>query len=832
VPAAKKDRDLAVLERTWSRPRTFRGWLTDVSHRSIGIRYIVTGGVFFALAGLAALVMRTQLAVPENELLGPASYDQVFTMHGATMMFLFAVPIMEGFALYLVPLMIGTREVAFPRLNAFGYWLYLIGGAALWIGFLLGAGPDAGWFAYPPLSSAGFSPGVNLDLYSLAVPLVELAGIVAAIELLVTILTHRAPGMSLNRIPLFVWSVLVMAAMIVVGFPSLVLATLMLALDRTQGTSFFDAAAGGDPLLWQHLFWFFGHPEVYIMLLPGLGTIATVVATFSRRRTVGYSFVTGSFLLIGVTSFAVWVHHMFATGRPLGGSSLFSAATLAIVVPSTVQVFSTLATLRFGRIRLTVPLLFALGFVFVFVVGGLTGIQLGSIPFDLQVHDSYFVVAHFHYTLLGGVVLPLLAGTYFWFPKLTGRLLDDRLGLLSFVLVFVGINLTFFPMHIAGLRGMPRRVYTYSAGMGWDAYQAAATAGAFLLATGLIVYVANLLVSGRRGRIAGPDPWGAPTLEWAVPSPPPAYGFAGTPVVGSAYPLWDGRSEVATEVDARHGVSWDRRETLATSPLDAIPEQRSVEPGPTVVPLLAAVGVAYALLGLIYDPLLVPVGALLAAVCFVRWLRPTREEWVMKNVHERPGELPTSWTGGSKGLKTAAQFGVLAGIAALTAFFVEAIASYWYLAGKHAVWPIPGTAARPVAYGLVASLPIVGAVAAVGLSRRAVRRDDSRRAAWLLGGAAVLIAVALAILVVDHRGLDYNWSTNATGSVEWMLVGFWSIAAIALLVATIVVAVDAARGFFNTTRHDGITATVWFAWFVAALWLMVFLTVYVGPQLT
>jgi cytochrome c oxidase subunit 1/cytochrome c oxidase subunit I+III len=831
VAAAANRRDLAVLERTWSRPHTFVGWLTDVSHRSLGIRYIVTGGVFFALAGLAALVLRTQLAVPENELLGPERYDQVFTMHGATMMFLFAVPIMEGFAVYLVPLMIGSREISFPRLNAFGYWLYLIGGSALWVGFLLGVGPDAGWFAYPPLSSAGFSAGVNLDLYSLAVPLVELAGIVTAIELLVTILTHRAPGMSLNRMPLFVWSVLVMAAMIVLGFPSLILATLLLALDRTQGTSFFDPYSGGDPLLWQHLFWFFGHPEVYIMLLPGLGTVATIVATFSRRRTVGYPFVTASFLLIGVISFAVWVHHMFATGRPVGGLSLFSAATLAIVVPSTIQVFSALATLRLGEIRLAVPLLFALGFVFVFVVGGLTGIQLGTIPFDLQVHDSYFVVAHFHYTLFGGVVLPLLAGTYFWFPKLTGRLLNDRVGLLSFVLVFVGINLTFFPLHIAGLKGMPRRVYTYPAGMGWDRYQAAATAGAVVLALGLLVYLLNMIVSARRGAKAGPDPWDAATLEWATDSPPPDYGFAETPVVRSAYPLWDGLAPAGNVDEAEH-VSWERRETLATTPLDAIPEQRSVEPGPTVVPLIAAAAVAFAFLGLIYDPLLVPVGAVLASACFIRWLRPAPEEWDMRHVRERKGELPTSWTAGSKGHKTAVDFGVIAGLLALSAFFLEAIASYWYLAGKHAAWPIPGTDVRPILSGLLASIPIVAVAPLLVLARRAVRRDDGRRAALLLAGVGLLLLLAFVILVVDQRGLDYNWATNATGSVEWMLIGFWGVAAIALLVVTAATAVDARRGFFNRERHDGVTAAVWYGCFVVALWLPIFLTVYAGPRLT
>src|SRR3954469_20946807 len=483
----------ALLERTWARPHGFAGLLTDVSHRAIGLRYLATAGFFFTLAGFAALVMRVQLAIPKNELLGPESYNQVFTMHGLTMMLIVAVPVMEGLAIAMVPLLIGSRELAFPRLTAYGYWLYLAGGIALWLGLVSHQAPDAGWFTSPPLSEARYSRHLGIDLYATAIPLLELAAVVAAVELIVSILRHRAPGMSLNRMPLYVWSVLVMAAMIVIAMPSLIVAGLMLEADRQLGTAFFSPGEGGDPLLWEHLFWFFGHPEVYIMLLPGLGIVALVTTTFARRRSVGYPLVALGYVLIGAVSFAVWAHHMFATSEPSLGLTLFSAATISIVIPSAITVFSTLATLGHGRPVWRFPLLYVLGYVWTFVIGGLTGVQISSPVFDGEAHDSYFLVAHFHYTLLGGVILPLLAGVAYWWPKLVGRLPDERLGVWSFVFVFAGVNLTFFPMHLAGLAGMPRRVATYPAGLGWDTPQLLATIGGFVLLVGLVLFRLALL---------------------------------------------------------------------------------------------------------------------------------------------------------------------------------------------------------------------------------------------------------------------------------------------------------------------------------------------------
>jgi len=816
------------LHQTWSRPRTFLGWLTDVGHRSIGLRYVLTAGTFFLLAGVSALVLRVQLAVPENTVLSPGTYDQVFTMHGLTMMFLFAVPVMQGIAGYLVPLMIGARDLAFPRLNAFGYWCYLIGGTAIWLGFVLNKAPDAGWFNYPPLSLATFSPGANIDLYAAGIPLVELSAVVGSVELLVTILGDRAPGMSINRMPIFVWSVLVMTATIIFSFPPLIVAGLLLELDRTIGTHFFTPGEGGDPLLWQHLFWFFGHPEVYVMLLPGLGIISTIVSTFSRRRTVGYLLVTLSFALIGAISLGVWVHHMFATGRSPLAMSLFSAATLTIVVPSGIQVFSVLATLRHGRIRLAVPLLFAVGFVFIFVIGGLTGVEVASIPFDWQVHDSYFVVAHFHYTLLGGVVMPLLGGLYYWFPKVTGRLLNDRLGIISFALIFVGINVTFFPLHIAGLNGMPRRVYTYPAGLGWDGPQAIATIGAFVLALGVLTYLANLVWGLRAGRPAGANPWAAATLEWLPDSPPPEYGFARTPVVRDAYPLWDEDGELSSQAL----LADDRRETLGTDTLDAQPLQRAVEPGPTIVPLVTASSLAVALLGLIFDPLWVLAGAVLVTLCSIAWTRPAPKEWDMDYVRAGPsGAPPTSWVAESLGIEPPILKGVRWGLVVLGVMLLTLLSGYYYTFGKAPAWPIGGLQPRSPWWALAALLLVFAAAVALTGARRSVRVAAIERATGLLLGAVVLAASAVVLLAIDMNNLDYNWATNATGSVEWALTGYLFVVTSALAIAAAVGTTYARRGFFNAERFSGLTAVTWLGYFVASAWLPVFFTVYLAARI-
>ncbi|MDP9369229.1 MAG: cytochrome c oxidase subunit I [Chloroflexota bacterium] len=525
------------LTRTWQRPAGIIGWLSQVNHKAVAVRYVTTAFVFFVLAGIGALIMRVQLAQPNLDVVSPQAYNELFTMHGTTMMFLFAIPVLEGVAMYLVPLMIGARDMVFPRLNAFGYWVFLLAGSSLYMSPIIDNAPDGGWFMYVPLTTDRFSPGLGIDFWTTSITFLKIAALVAATELIVTIFKSRAPGMSLNRMPLFVWAILVTSFMIIVAMPAVMLASVFLALDRLIGTHFFNVAAGGDPLLWQHLFWIFGHPEVYIILVPALGVVSTIVSTFARQPNAAYVLVVLSLVATGFISFGLWVHHMFTTGLPWLGMSFFAAGSMLVTIPSGIQVFSWIATLWRTRPRLQTPFLWVLGFLFIFVLGGITGVMVGSIPFDEQVHDTHFVVAHFHYVLIGGAVFPLFGAVYYWFPKVTGRLLSETMGKSSFWLAFVGFNLTFFPLHLVGFRGMPRRYYTYPEALGVGDLNLLSSVSAFVLAAGFGLTFVNMFWSWRNGAEAGANPWGAGTLEWAVPSPPPPYNFAALPVVRHRYPL-------------------------------------------------------------------------------------------------------------------------------------------------------------------------------------------------------------------------------------------------------------------------------------------------------
>ncbi len=575
----------AKLLELWQPRRGIIGWLSAVNHKNIGMRYIVTGFIFFALAGIAALLMRTQLAVPQNTFLNANQYDQLFTTHGVTMMFLFAVPVMLGVGIYFVPLMIGARDVPFPRGNAFGYYLYLFSGAIMWLSLFLGTGPDGGWFAYTPLSESRYTPTFGMDIYQQLINGTEIAAVIAATELIILIFKFRAPGMFLNRMPVFVWAMLVTSIMVEFAMPTLLIATNLLGFDRSINTNFFNPNLGGNPLLWQHLFWFFGHPEVYIIFIPALGMVSEILAVFTRRAVVGYSLLVISLVSISVISFGLWVHHMFATGLPTTGLSLFTAASMVISIPSGIQIFSGLATLWHGKLNLKVPLLYVLGFIFTFVIGGISGVMVASVPFDLQAQDSYFVVAHLHYVLIGGSVFPLLGALYYWFPKMTGRMLNERLGQWNFWLTIIGFNVTFFPMHLAGLYGMPRRVYTYLPGLGWDIPNLISTIGAYILGIGLLLFVINIFNTLRRGQPAPDNPWGAGSLEWATASPPQPYNFARLPVVESRYPLWDTPAAVDNYVFEEN---LERRETLGSTTLDAEPEMRVILAGDSIIPFLAA----------------------------------------------------------------------------------------------------------------------------------------------------------------------------------------------------------------------------------------------------
>ncbi len=627
------------LARIWASPAGLWGFLTAVNHRAVGLRFMVTAFVFFLLAGVEAVLIRLQLALPQLQFLSPEAYNQTFTMHGSTMMFLFVVPFVEGLAIYLVPLMIGAREMAFPRMNLFGYWIFLIAGVALYGAYLAGMAPDSGWYNYPPLTGGGFRPGVGIDFWVTMITFLEVSALVAAVEIIVTILKMRAPGMSLNRMPVFVWAMLVTAVMIAVAMPALVLTSLMLGLDRFMGTHFFNVAAGGDPFLWQHLFWFFGHPDVYIMLLPAVGVVSMVIPTFARRPLAGYTLVVASTVIIGMLSFGVWVHHMYTVGLALVGLNFFAAASMLITIPSAIQIFAWLSTIWHGRIaELNTAFLFALGFIVLFILGGITGIMIAAVPFNWQVHDTYFIVAHFHYVLVGGVVFPIFAAVYFWFPKFTGRLLDERLGRWHFWLFFAGFNATFLLMHLTGLEGMPRRVYTYLPGLGWDWLNLLSTAGTLLMGASVAIFVVNVVLSHRQGPRAEANPWSAGTLEWETSSPPQNYNFLHVPIVRGREPLWEtdgsGESEAEEEAVLPERPFWHRdlsepgefvRESITTSIGAAEPEGKVILPAPSLWPLWLALSLAVSFLGVIWTPTLVPVGLVLAAGCLMGWHWPTRD---------------------------------------------------------------------------------------------------------------------------------------------------------------------------------------------------------------
>jgi cytochrome c oxidase subunit I+III len=625
-------RERLELERSWSRPPGLWGWLTTVDHKDVGRRYIITAFVFFVLGGIEAALIRIQLARPENGLIGPDAYNQIFSTHGTTMMFLFAVPVMTAIGLYFVPLMIGTRNVAFPRLNAYGYYVYLIGGALLYAGFLLNTGPDAGWFSYVPLAGPEFTPGKRSDIYAQTVTFTEISALITSVEIIVTVFKQRAPGMSLNRVPLFVWAQVVTAFMIMFAMPWVATASMFLAMDRLIGTHLFNPAEGGDPLLWQHLFWFFGHPEVYIIFVPALGMVSSIVSTFARRPIFGYPAMVVSLVVTGFLAFGLWVHHMFTTGIPQLGQSFFSAMSMMIAIPTGVQIFCWIATIWAGRTVLRVPMLFVIGFIVVFIIGGFTGVMVASVPYDVQAHDTYFVVAHLHYVLLGGAVFPLFGALYYWFPKLTGRMLGERLGQWHFWLFFLGVNLTFFPMHFLGLDGMPRRVYTYLPETGWGPLNLLATVGAVTIAASVLVLAINVVRSLRQGVMAGDDPWGAPTLEWATSSPPPPYNFHHLPTVHSRSPLWR-RPAVALVVS---GLRTDMREILVTTMLDAEPDSRMRLPDPTIWPLLAALATGVTFIVLIFTPWGLPIGAVLIVPAFVGWGWPSRKDHELQLRAEQP----------------------------------------------------------------------------------------------------------------------------------------------------------------------------------------------------
>ena len=614
------------LQEIWERRPGLVGWLGDVDHKEIGKRYVLTAFAFLLLGGVEALVMRLQLGGPNLRVLTPEQYDQLFTMHGVSMIFLYAAPILSGFSNYLWPLLLGSRDMAFPRLNALSYWIYLAAGIFIYAGFAVGRGPDDGWFNYVPYASRTFNPGLNMDVYALGLILLGISTTVGSANFVVTFLRTRAPGMSINRVPILTWGTLTASVANLLAVPSVSLAFFLLWLDRQFGMHFFDAAQG-QPLLWQHLFWMFGHPWVYAIVLPAMGMVSDGLPTFCRRPLVGYTPVALSTVATMALGFGVWVHHMFATGLPDISLSFFSGASLIITIPSAVAVFAWTATIWLGRPVITTAFLFFASMIVLFVVGGVSGVMTASAPVDWQLADTCFVVAHLHYVLIGINVFPVLGGAYYWFPKVTGRLLSERLGRWNFWTMFAGFNLGFFPMHLLGLAGMPRRIYTYPAGMGWDTTNLVVSAGSALFAAGVLLFLINVAVSLRRGAPAGDNPWDAPTLEWATASPPPPYNFAVIPSVASRHPLWEDRlGEGQARSRLTEGLLLDHgRETIGTSALDAEPNLILEMPTDSLAPALLAAGLAALFASALFKAWwLVGAAGAVCVAALVLWFWPSR----------------------------------------------------------------------------------------------------------------------------------------------------------------------------------------------------------------
>ncbi|MGD8174837.1 cytochrome c oxidase subunit I [Marinimicrobium sp. ARAG 43.8] len=731
------------FERVWG---NLPGWgtLAAVNHTSIGLRFMFTGMAFFLIGGLLAMVVRTQLALPEQTLIEPELYNQLFTMHGTVMMFLFAIPVLEGLAMYLIPKMLGARDLVFPRISSLGYYCYLFGGLILLSSLFLDRAPDAGWFMYTPLSGSDYSPGMGADFWLLGITFVEISALSAGVELVVSILRARANGMALNKMPIFAWYILGMALMIVFGFPPLVLGSILLELERAAGWVFFSVEGGGDPLLWQHLFWMFGHPEVYILFLPAAGIVSTLIPVFAGRPLLGYRWVVVSILLMGFISFGLWVHHMFTVGIPRLAQAFFSVASMLVAVPTAIQLFSWIATLLAGKPRYSLPMLWIFGFLVIFVCGGLTGVMLALVPFNWQVHDSHFVVAHLHYVLVGGMLFPLLAGFYYWLPHFSGRMPSERMGRWAFWLIFIGFNVTFLLMHLTGLLGMPRRIYTYEAGLGWDWLNLVSSVGSFIMAVGIGLLLIDLVFHFRYGPKASHNPWGADTMEWATSMPASSYNFLSIPDIHTRHPLWEKPDLPDTIAAGEHGlkeIDHVRRETYDCHAVTGKVRAVTHLPSNSWHPLWSAAmlaGVCVSLLLKVYPLALV---ALAGALFFLlRWswhngahpraAPPTHREDIHLPLHSRTCDGPGLW-----GMRVALMLN--------GTFYVSLLFGWFYLHTVAPQWQVPEQARLSLEW-----LGFSGGflVAALAVYRRAVRRLKAREDRHL--GAALWVAAGLGALHV------------------------------------------------------------------------------------
>jgi cytochrome c oxidase subunit 1 len=780
-------------------------WLTTVDHKRIGILYGVSAFVFFLVGGIEALIIRLQLARPGNTVVGADTFNALFTMHGTTMVFLAVMPFSAAFFNYMVPLMIGARDVAFPRLNALSYWIFLVGGLFLNASFLVGAPPDGGWFGYANLTSRQYSPGLNIDFWLLSLQVLGASSMVAAFNFIVTILNMRAPGMTLMRMPVFVWMTLVVQFLIVLAFPPITVGLIFLMFDRFFGTHFYDVAAGGDLHLWQHLFWIFGHPEVYILILPALGIVSEVLPTFARKPLFGAPVVIYSGVLIGFFGFGVWSHHMFAAGMGPVADAAFAVGTMLIAIPTGVKIFNWLATLWGGRIRGTAALHFAVGLIGTFTIGGLSGIMHASPPVDLQQTDSYFVVAHMHYVLIGGSVFGLFAGAYYWWPKITGRLLDERLGRLNFWVIFLAFNLTFFPQHYLGALGMPRRIYTYPAASGWGFWNLASTVGAFGIALGVLLFALNAARALRGGARAPADPWDGRTLEWRTSSPPPPHDFDTIPPVYGRDSFWR----------EKHGDRRGRR----PPPHPPAPEPHGIHlPAPSHWPVVVALGIGLGAVGALTHLALVVLGALLVVYGVFRFALEH---------HENPAHADQTGALGVDHRKVA--FWTFLGSECL--FFGTLIATYMAYKGRSVTGPHPHEILN-IPLTTLSTFDLLMSSLLMVLALAAVQRGDRRQARfWLLGTAAFgLIFLGFQAYEFTHfvrEGLTLQ--QNLFGSTFFVLTGFHGGHVALGVVWLLTLWILDLRGKLSTVDAVKVEVAGLYWHFVDIVWIAIFTLLYLVP---
>jgi cytochrome c oxidase subunit I+III len=799
----------------WATPKGWRYW-SAVNNTEVGVWYTATSFVFFLFAGVLALMMRVQLAAPENDFLSAELYNQAFTVHGSVMMFLFAIPVFEAIAVTLMPQMLGARDLPFPRLAAFGFWCFVLGGIFLCGSIFFDAAPRGGWFMYPPLTSS-YQPGIGPDIWLLGFSFIEVAAIASAVELVVGALKCRPPGMRINLLPLYVWYALVAAIMIVFAFPPLIAGSMLLEIERAFGWPFFDATRGGDPVLWQHLFWLFGHPEVYIIFLPSIALVAMIVPTFARVPIVGYGWIVLAAVGTGFLSFGLWVHHMYTTGLPGISLGLFSAASTAVAIPTGVQFFCFVATLFAGRVVRSVPMLWVLGAFAIFVLGGLTGVMVALAPFDFQAHDTFFIVAHLHYVLIGGALFPIFAGLYYFYPILTDRMLSERLGRIAFWLTFIGFNVAFLPMHLTGLRGMPRRVFTYEANLGFDELNLVSTIGAFILAAGIAVICVDV-VRPRRDRTYPPrNPWNAGTLEWVQEMPSKPWGIRSIPQIETRYPLWD-QPNILRDIDEGRFYLPDaeegRRETLVTTVIDAVPVQCQRLPGPSFVPLIGALTLGGFFIFGTYHLWLLAVTSLVAAIGVIwHWLwTATAEHPEKERKNIGLGVSLPLYVSGSRSVSWWAMFVTM--LADATAF-VSLVFGYFFFWTIHEDFPPDPDLGPRVEWIAAGAILLLSAWALTWFARRANGADRPTSVYLALAGAIACSAAGAAALLAGPWLAGLDPTLHSYPAIVWLLVAWTALHAfVGILMLAFCIAARA-RGRLTAQRDLDIHNVTLYWHFVA-----------------